>query len=47
MKNYEKRYEILRGMLEEEGINVDEVEKKLKNFRIETPSWFQMRVYFF
>ncbi|PNV79599.1 MAG: L-rhamnose isomerase [Dictyoglomus turgidum] len=39
MKNYEKRYEILRGMLEEEGINVDEVEKKLKNFRIETPSW--------
>ncbi|ACI19345.1 L-rhamnose isomerase [Dictyoglomus thermophilum] len=39
MKDYEKRYEILRKMLEEEGIEVDEVEKKLKSFKVETPSW--------
>ncbi|MCX7720075.1 MAG: L-rhamnose isomerase [Dictyoglomus thermophilum] len=39
MKDYEKRYEILRDMLEEEGIDVDDVEKKLKSFKVETPSW--------
>lgn len=37
--NYEKRYELLRRMLEEEGINVEEVEEKLKSFKVETPSW--------
>lgn len=37
--DYEKRYKILREMLEEEGINVEEVEAKLKSFKVETPSW--------
>lgn len=37
--DYEKRYEFLRKTLEEDGINVDEVEKRLKNFKVETPSW--------
>lgn len=39
MINYEKRYEILRSMLEDEGIDVEGVERRLKNFRVETPSW--------
>ncbi len=39
MKDYKKRYEILRSMLEEEDIDVDEVERKLKSFKVETPSW--------
>lgn len=39
MWNYEKRYEILREMLDSEGIDGEEVERRLKNFRVETPSW--------
>ena len=39
MKDYEKRYEILRDILGEKGINIDEVKEKLKRQRIETPSW--------
>jgi len=39
MKDYEKSYEILRKKLEDKGINVDEIEDRLKNFKVETPSW--------
>jgi L-rhamnose isomerase/sugar isomerase len=39
MRDYEKSYEILKNRLEEKGINVKKVEEKLKNFKIETPSW--------
>ncbi|MGC8870532.1 MAG: sugar isomerase, partial [Brevinematia bacterium] len=39
MRDYEKSYEILKNRLEEKGIDVKKVEEKLKNFKIETPSW--------
>lgn len=39
MNNYEKSYEILKNKLEEKGIDIKKVEEKLKNFKVETPSW--------
>lgn len=39
MKNYEKRYELLKESLGERGISIDEVKEKLKSLRIEAPSW--------
>lgn len=39
MKDYEKSYELLKNKLEEKGIDIRKVEEKLKNFKIETPSW--------
>jgi len=39
MRDYKESYKILKSSLEEKGINVSEVEKKLKALKIETPSW--------
>ena len=39
MSDYKESYKILKSSLEEKGINVSEVEKKLKALKIETPSW--------
>ena len=39
MRDYKESYKILKSSLEEKGINVDKVEKKLKALKIETPSW--------
>ena len=39
MIDYKESYKILKSSLEEKGINVSEVEKKLKALKIETPSW--------
>jgi L-rhamnose isomerase/sugar isomerase len=39
MRDYKTSYKILKSSLEEKGINVSKVEKKLKALKIETPSW--------
>jgi len=39
MRDYKASYKILKSSLEEKGINVSKVEKKLKELKIETPSW--------
>ena len=39
MRDYKESYKIMKSSLEEKGINVSEVEKKLKALKIETPSW--------
>jgi L-rhamnose isomerase/sugar isomerase len=39
MRDYKASYKILKSSLEEKGISVSKVEKKLKAFKIETPSW--------
>ena len=39
MRDYKTGYKILKSSLEEKGINVSKVEKKLKALNIETPSW--------
>jgi len=39
MRDYKTSYKILKSSLEEKGINVGKVEKKLKALKIETPSW--------
>ena len=39
MKDYKASYKILKPSLEEKGINVSKVKKKLKTLKIETPSW--------
>jgi len=39
MKDCKASYKILKSSLEEKGINVSKVEKKLKALKIETPSW--------
>jgi L-rhamnose isomerase/sugar isomerase len=38
-KTYEKDYEILKDKLIEKGIDIKKIEGKLKNFKVETPSW--------
>jgi L-rhamnose isomerase/sugar isomerase len=37
MKDYKASYKILKPSLEEKGINVSKVKKKLKTLKIETP----------
>ena len=39
MRDYKTSYKILKASLEEKGVNVSKVEKKLKALKIETPSW--------
>ena len=39
MRDYKTSYKILKSSLEEKGVNVSKVEKKLKGLKIETPSW--------
>ncbi|HAJ32354.1 MAG TPA: L-rhamnose isomerase [Candidatus Atribacteria bacterium] len=39
MRDYKTSYKILKSSLEKKGINVSEIEKKLKALKIETPSW--------
>jgi len=39
MRDYKASYKILKSYLEEKGISVSKVEKKLKALKIETPSW--------
>ncbi len=39
MRDYKASYKILKSSLEERGIDVHKVEKKLKELNIETPSW--------
>lgn len=39
MRDYKTSYKILKSSLEEKGIDVNKVEKKLKTLKIETPSW--------
>ena len=39
MRDYKTSYKILKPSLEEKGIDVSKVEKKLKTLKIETPSW--------
>jgi len=39
MRDYKTSYKILKSSLEEKGVNVSKVEKKLKALKIETPSW--------
>jgi len=39
MKDYQISYKILKSSLMEKGINPDKVEEKLKQIKIETPSW--------
>jgi len=39
MRDYKTSYKILKSSLEEKGINVSKIEKKLTALKIETPSW--------
>lgn len=39
MRDYKISYNILKSSLEEKGIDVNKVEKRLKTLKIETPSW--------
>ena len=39
MRDYKTSYKILKVSLEEKGINVSKIERKLKALKIETPSW--------
>jgi len=39
MRDYKESYRILKSSLEEKGMSVSKVEKKLKTLKIETPSW--------
>ena len=39
MRDYKTSYKILKSSLEEKGVNVSKIEKKLKALKIETPSW--------
>ena len=39
MRDYKESYRILKSSLEEKGMSVSKVEKKLKALKIETPSW--------
>lgn len=39
MRDYKTSYKILKSSLEEKGINVSKVGRKLKALKIETPSW--------
>jgi len=39
MRDYKTSYKILKSSLEEKGISVGKVERKLKALKIETPSW--------
>jgi L-rhamnose isomerase/sugar isomerase len=39
MRDYKISYNILKSSLEEKGIEVNKVEKRLKTLKIETPSW--------
>jgi L-rhamnose isomerase/sugar isomerase len=39
MRDYKISYNILKSSLEEKGIDVNKVEKRLKALKIETPSW--------
>ena len=38
MRDYKTSYKILKSSLEEKGVNVSKIEKKLKALKIETPS---------
>lgn len=39
MRDYKESYRILKSSLEEKGMSVSKVERKLKTLKIETPSW--------
>jgi len=39
MRDYKISYNILKSSLEEKGIDINKVEKRLKTLKIETPSW--------
>ncbi len=39
MRDYKISYNILKSSLEEKGIDLNKVEKRLKTLKIETPSW--------